>query len=119
MASSRSVAGGTGSISHNLTATWDATGGDNADSVTVRGFTFRSPHGPFWRNSTHAEMIDSGRVVTGDPEGSNLLNRIALARRKQAACRRRDRGSLPNAWRMCATGSRAERPTAIRRAWSA
>jgi len=45
---------------------------------SVRGFTFRSPHGPFWRNSTHAEMIDSGRVVTGDPEGSNLLNRIAL-----------------------------------------
>jgi hypothetical protein len=45
---------------------------------SVRGFPFRSPHGPFWRNSTHADMIDSGRVLPGDPEGSNLLNRIAL-----------------------------------------
>ncbi|WP_287291213.1 ferritin-like domain-containing protein [Mesorhizobium sp.] len=45
---------------------------------SVRGFAFRSPHAAFWRDSTQAEMIDSGRVVPGDPEGSNLLNRIAL-----------------------------------------
>ena len=45
---------------------------------SVRGFPFRSPHGPFWRNSTHGDMIDSSRVMPGDPAGSVLLNRIAL-----------------------------------------
>lgn len=45
---------------------------------SVRGFAFRSPHGAFWRNSTRAAMIESGRVTPGDPDGSNLLNRISL-----------------------------------------
>ena len=43
----------------------------------VRGFSFRSPHGPFWRNATRAAVVDSGRVVPGDPDASNLLSRIA------------------------------------------
>lgn len=44
----------------------------------VRGFAFRAGHGPFWRNATRAAVVDSGRIVPGRPDESNLLGRIAI-----------------------------------------
>jgi hypothetical protein len=43
----------------------------------VRGFSFRSPHGPFWRNATRDTFVGSGRIVPGAPDESSLLGRVS------------------------------------------
>jgi hypothetical protein len=44
----------------------------------VRGFTIAAPHRHFWRGVNRTDLLDGGRIVPGDPDGSSLIHRISL-----------------------------------------
>ena len=63
-------------------------------------------------------MIDSARVVPGDPDGSNLLNRITLGQADGDGMPKERPRISPERVTYVRDWIAAERPTAIRRARS-